>query len=148
MPAFKSTQVAYPIAAHIYLSLSMMMMSTFMVCDSINLNAQCNGTENRKLTKLTHTQKNTHTWFKVTQTTGVFSDICRTAKEHVSLIVVVRAFQSLGADLEKAQKSQVQSPTIFHLYFSLWGKHGRTHLTFWFWCSDWLNLPGTLHGLV
>ena len=57
MPAFKSTQVAYPIAAHIYLSLSMMMMSTFMVCDSINLNAQCNGTENRKLRKLTHTQK-------------------------------------------------------------------------------------------
>ena len=60
MPAFKSTQVAYPIAAHIYLSLSMMMMSTFMVCDSINLNAQCNGTENRKLRKLTHTHTKTH----------------------------------------------------------------------------------------
>jgi len=90
MPAFKSTQVAYLIAAHIYLSLSMMMMSTFMVCDSINLNAQCNGMENRKLK--THQKTHTHTQKhgSVIQTTGVFSDVCTTAKESASLIVCGR----------------------------------------------------------
>ena len=72
MPAFKSTQVAYLIAAHIYLSLSMMMMSTFMVCDSINLNAQCNGMENRKLKKHRKTHTHTKTWFSHSDNRCVF----------------------------------------------------------------------------
>lgn len=73
-------QAAHPIAADIYLLLSMMMMSTFMACESINLNAQCNGMENRKL-------KNTHMVQSHSDNRCVFWRLQNTGKEYVSLIV-------------------------------------------------------------
>ena len=83
----------------------MMMMSTFIALDSINLNAQCvlvkwgDGKGRELESHKKDPQKDT--WCKVqshSQNRCVFRRLRNAAKETASLIVCGRALQSLGAE--------------------------------------------------
>ena len=83
----------------------MMMMSTFIVHDCTNLNVQCvEGCIGKKRKshnlKLKKPQKR-HMVQSYLQNRCIVRHLQNAAKEAASLIVCGRAFQSLGAELEK-----------------------------------------------
>ena len=101
----------------------MLMTSTFIACDSINLNAHCaervgggNINHQKQTTtkkQKTKTAKKGHMVQIHSENRCVFRDLQNATNGSASLIVCGRAFQSLGAELEKARK-----PNFFGVFFS------------------------------